>query len=149
MKNFIKRSKSLWIISLLLISSQAHAHCQIPCGIYDDEARIKMLAEHIQTIEKSMNEIKRLSSEAPINYNQLVRWISNKEEHAKKINEIVTDYFMAQRVKPVNQADKAAYEAYTAKLALLHEIMVEAMKAKQSVDLAHVAQLKKLLGQLK
>ncbi len=31
-------------------ASYAAAHCEIPCGIYDDEMRINMIAEHITTI---------------------------------------------------------------------------------------------------
>lgn len=43
------------ISGITLVS--AWAHCQIPCGIYDDAARFKALAEHITTIEKSITEI--------------------------------------------------------------------------------------------
>jgi nickel superoxide dismutase len=43
----------------LLLAASAAAHCEIPCGIYDDEARIGMLLEHVATIEKSMNQILR------------------------------------------------------------------------------------------
>ena len=76
------------------------AHCEIPCGIYGDETRIKLLNEHIATIEKSMNEILKLGKAKDINYNQLVRWINNKEDHANKFQKIVTQYFMTQRIKP-------------------------------------------------
>jgi nickel superoxide dismutase len=31
--------------------------CEIPCGIYDDEMRINMIAEHITTIEKSVKKL--------------------------------------------------------------------------------------------
>ncbi len=42
---------------IFLFSVQAFAHCEIPCGIYDDEMRIKIINEHIVTVEKSMNQI--------------------------------------------------------------------------------------------
>ncbi|MDY6953871.1 MAG: superoxide dismutase [Ni], partial [Thermodesulfobacteriota bacterium] len=41
----------------LFVVSYASAHCEIPCGIYDDQMRIDMIAEHITTIEKSMKQI--------------------------------------------------------------------------------------------
>ena len=50
--------KALIVLTALCVSlafaAPAFAHCEIPCGIYDDEMRLKMIAEHITTIEKSM-----------------------------------------------------------------------------------------------
>ena len=45
------------------------AHCEIPCGIYDDAMRVKMIREDLDTIEKSMNEILKLQGEQPLNWN--------------------------------------------------------------------------------
>lgn len=127
------------------LSGGALAHCQIPCGIYDDAARIASLEEHITTIEKSMREITKLATAAKPDHNQLVRWVRNKEDHAAKINEIVTGYFMAQRVKPADPADKEAYARYTQQVVLLHQVLVNAMQAKQTVDLACTARLRGLV----
>jgi nickel superoxide dismutase len=72
--------------------------------------------------------------------------VNNKDEHAKKIQEIVYQYFMTQRIKPVS-ADKAEdYEKYTKQLALLHQMLVHAMKSKQTTDFAHVEKLRELLS---
>jgi len=128
----------LLCMGLVFAASQAAAHCEIPCGIYDDEMRIRMISEHITTIEKSMNEIKKLEKENPLNYNQLIRWVVNKEEHADKLQEIVTQYFMTQRIK-------TDAEEYVKKLELLHKMLVQAMKCKQTIDLEHVETLRKLL----
>ncbi|MFH1965988.1 MAG: superoxide dismutase [Ni] [Acidobacteriota bacterium] len=83
----------------IIFNSTAAAHCEIPCGIYDDEARVAMLLEHTTTIEKSMREVKALENADPGNANQLIRWVMNKEHHANELQEIVTQYFMTQRVK--------------------------------------------------
>ena len=57
------------------------AHCQIPCGIYSDAAQIIQIKEDLQTIEKSISMIKKLSGEYdPQSLNQLSRWISTKED---------------------------------------------------------------------
>ncbi len=125
------------------------AHCEIPCGIYDDEARISMIAEHARTIEKSMNQIIELSKEKPLNYNQMVRWVQNKEDHANQLQEIVSQYFMTQRIKPVGESDKEGHSAYMKKLRLLHEMLVYAMKAKQTTDLGNVEKLRSLLSEFK
>jgi nickel superoxide dismutase len=123
---------------ILFTAALAAAHCEIPCGIYDDQARVKMIAEHITTIEKSMKEILKLQGEKSINYNQLVRWVMNKEDHANEIQEIVTQYFMTQRIK-------SDTKDYSRKLTLLHQMLVNAMKCKQTTDLSHVMTLRSLL----
>ena len=48
---------SIILFSLLLFAGTAASHCEIPCGIYDDQMRITLLNEHIATIEKSMDKI--------------------------------------------------------------------------------------------
>ena len=126
-------------------STGLHAHCQIPCGIYDDGARFTLVLEHVTTIEKSMNQINKLSKENPVNYNQLVRWITNKDEHAGKIQEIVDAYFLTQRIKPADPKNSEAYNDYTGKLALLHQLLFYAMECKQTTDPAHVEKLRILL----
>jgi len=126
-------------------AAPALAHCEIPCGIYDDELRITLLKEHIATIEKSMDQISALSVEAEKNYNQLVRWISNKEDHAGKFMEIVTQYFMTQRIKPADPADTSGYRVYQDQLGLLHQMLVSAMNCKQTTDRIHTARLRELV----
>jgi nickel superoxide dismutase len=121
------------------------AHCQVPCGIYDDQMRIKMIAEHITTIEKAMNQIMELSKEKTPNYNQIVRWVYNKEKHAEELSDIVTYYFMTQRLKPVPKADTKEYTNYREQLELLHHLLVYTMKAKQSTDLKVIEELRALL----
>jgi nickel superoxide dismutase len=115
------------LLAILLFTASAGAHCELPCGIYDDEARLDEMAEDIVTIEKSVMEIKELQQEKEINYNQLVRWIDNKEAHANALQETVSQYFLTQRIK----FDDAKYNE---KLAALHQMLVYAMKCKQTVD---------------
>ena len=130
-----------------IIASIAYSHCQIPCGIYDDEGRFDAISEHITTIEKSMKEIERLSAEAKPNMNQIVRWVNNKELHADELSEIVTYYFMAQRVKLPVDSDAKAYDDYIKKLTRLHRMLVYAMKAKQTTDMVNVQELRSLLDE--
>ena len=137
------------IASAAIFASLAYSHCQIPCGIYDDPARFDEIAEHITTIEKSMNQIVELSVEPSKNANQLIRWVMNKEEHADEISHVVTFYFMAQRIKLPAEGDTKAYNEYVKKLTLLHEMLVYSMKTKQTTDLAHVEKLRSLLEQFR
>lgn len=125
------------LLPLILFISNTGAHCEIPCGIYDDQLRAKLIGEHAGTIEKSMKQIMKLSKDSA-NFNQLVRWVSNKESHATKIQHIVSQYFMTQRIKPDQ-------EKYTEKLTVLHQMLLAAMKCKQTTDVSHVNDLRMLL----
>ena len=135
------------VATVAVLASIAYSHCQMPCGIYDDEARFGAIAENITTIEKAMKEIERLSAEAKPNMNQIVRWVNTKEAHADELSETVTYYFMAQRVKLPEKGDAKAYSDYVKKLTLLHPMLIYAMKAKQTTDLANVQELRSLLDE--
>ncbi len=141
-----------WLVTVvalalaLLCSYGAFAHCEIPCGIYDDGARFAEIDEHISTIEKSMGAIRELSGADPVDYNQLARWVANKETHANEIQHIASQYFLTQRVKPLGDATPAEREAYVRKLTLLHEMIVTAMKTKQTTNPAVVTKLRMLLS---
>lgn len=141
---FVPLVAVLWLIAGTV---SLQAHCQVPCGIYDDPMRVQMIAEHITTIEKAMKQIKALSSDKVPNYNQIVRWVVNKEKHAEELSDIVTYYFMAQRLKPADQGE--ARKKYLHQLELLHRMLVHAMKAKQTVDLKEVEELRGLLKKFK
>ncbi len=123
--------------SIFFIVGNAAAHCEIPCGIYDDEARITMLLEHTATIEKSMIQIIELDKEEH-HSNQLIRWVMNKENHADALQEIVTQYFMTQRISP-------DAKDYGKKLGVLHQMLIYGMKCKQTTDLSHVEKLRMLI----
>jgi nickel superoxide dismutase len=132
------------IILGLLTSAVAWGHCEIPCGIYDDEARFAELEEHITTIEKAMTQITELSAAADKNYNQLVRWVTNKEDHAEQFQHIVWQYFLTQRIKPVAPDAGEAYDHYVAQTTNFHQMLVYAMKCKQTTDQANVVKLREL-----
>ena len=115
--------------SLFIVYSLS-AHCQIPCGIFSDELKFRELEEHVVTIEKSAGLIRSLSAKENLSardYQQLIRWTTNKESHAQKIIDETANYFLAQRIK--TDADH-----YAEKIMQLHHIIVDAMKTKQSVE---------------
>lgn len=130
---------------LLTGAAGAHGHCEIPCGIYGDDLRFAALDEDIRTIEKSMRQIAELSADPGANANQIARWVTNKEVHADRIRETVSQYFLAQRIKLPDESDSAAVEAYRDQLARLHKLIVHAMKSKQTTDLSHPATLRETL----
>ena len=127
---------SYTLVSLFLLAmsyTPASAHCEIPCGIYEDSLRVEMIKEDVQTIEKSMSKIIEISKQDNPNYNQLVRWINNKDKHAEKIQMIVWQYFLTQRIK-LKDRNKQETQKYLQELELLHQMSVFAMKCKQTTD---------------
>ena len=115
----------------LFFASSLSAHCQVPCGIFSDELKFSELKEHVLTIEKSARLIRELSAKEDLtanDYQQLVRWTTNKETHAQKIIDETANYFLAQRIK-------ADASHYAEKIEVLHQIIVYAMKTKQSAGM--------------
>ena len=91
--------------SLVIKCDQNSAHCQVPCGIYDDPARFQGLLEDTKTIDKAIKSIADLSGKQDAeSLNQLTRWINTKEDHASHIIKVVSEYFLTQKVKPVAAA---------------------------------------------
>ena len=108
--------------------SVADAHCEVPCGIYGDQMRFEMMLEDTATVRKAMDQINALNSaDDALSKNQLVRWVTTKEAHADKIQHVIAQYFMTQRIK-------ATSEKYVDQLTKAHAVMVTAMKCKQTVD---------------
>jgi len=132
----------IFLVMIVLFKPAVFSHCEIPCGIYNDEMRFTMIEEHIKTIEKAMKEIEHLSGHQAPNFNQIVRWVTNKEKHAEEIQHIISQYFLTQRVKLVEKEDDKAHAIRTKHLSLCHEILVFAMKTKQTTDLSNVEKLK-------
>ena len=132
----------IFLVMIALLKPAVFSHCEIPCGIYNDEMRFTIIEEHIKTIEKAMKEVEHLSGHQPLNFNQIVRWVTNKEKHAEEIQHIMSQYFLTQRVKPVEKEDDKAHKIYLEHLSLCHEILVYGMKTKQTTDLSNVDKLK-------
>jgi len=138
-----------WIMALMLLigtAGQLAAHCQVPCGIFDDPTRVKLMYEDIATIGRCIEQINVLSAAPEKNYNQLVRWITTKDEHSEKLQELITNYFLAQRIKP-RQPQEPGYDKYIYQLTLLHQLQIKAVKAKQSSSPELVKEMKVLLKQ--
>jgi len=122
---------NFFVISIILTNFLS-AHCQIPCGIYDDALRIVQIKENFRTIEKAMNKIIFLSAEnTPKSSQQLIRWVNTKEEHATKTQILLSEYFLTQRISEKN-------DEYFKQLAGIHKLIVNSMKCKQTVNLSFI-----------
>ncbi len=131
-------------VAVVIVTSPRPAltHCQMPCGIYDDTARVQALREDVATIEKAVTSITELAGKTDAqSINQATRWINAKEDHASAIITTIAEYFLTQRVKPVVPGEKSR-DSCLKSLSDHHAVMVVAMKVKQNVDPKLVASLK-------
>ena len=141
LKNCLLSVSVVWGV-LFAFSVTAYAHCQIPCGIYDDHARVEQMLEDSATILKASRLIVQLSGKTDAqSQNQLVRWVMNKEKHAQNVISTISDYFLTQRVK-TSQKD------YVERLKKHHAVIIAAMKAKQNADEKVVLALQKCIEDL-
>merc|ERR1712203_127964 len=87
-----------------------------------------------------MIQINELSANMnALNINQMTRWVNTKEEHAGKIIKLVGEYCLCQRVKPAGDP-KSPFKGekdYIAALQAHHQVMLCAVKCKQTVDPAN------------
>ncbi|MCK6508764.1 superoxide dismutase, Ni [Myxococcota bacterium] len=144
----IKRWSVIWflVLGMTTVGSQkVDAHCQVPCGIYDDHARVHALYEDSQTITKAIKNILALSDKTDAqSKNQLVRWVMTKEAHASNIIKVIAEYFLTQKIAPVPAGHKD-HSAYLAKLARHHAVMRAAMFTKQQASLSAAEGLHKAI----
>lgn len=125
--------------AVLVVPQVASAHCQVPCGIFDDHARVHAMLEDAVTIAKACKLMGELEGKSDAqSKQQFIRWTNEKEAHAQKIIKTTADYFLAQRVK-------TSMDDYNDRLLAHHAVMVAAMKAKQNADLKYAEALSKAI----
>lgn len=118
----------VYFLILGFTGASLFGHCQVPCGIYDDASRVQQMLEDVSTISKAIDEIHVLNDKNDVQSNQqLIRWVNNKEIHADKIIDTISNYFLTQRVKP-------SAEDYLQRLSDHHSVILLSMKAKQKAD---------------
>jgi len=125
------------LMSLAFALPQAgYAHCQVPCGIYDDHARLQAMLEDAATVEKAATSMAELAGASDAqSQNQMVRWVLNKEKHADNVIQTISDYFLTQRVTP-------SQEDYAERLQRHHAVILAAMRAKQNAAKSFAVELR-------
>lgn len=116
----------------------AHAHCDVPCGIYDPKpmqiasATVLIMVQKINSLEKTGED-----KEAKLNYkNSMMRMIWTKEEHARKCKEelliLWTDYFKVEHLEKFPDLHDIFWKA--AKLCSRNKQEISEPLAKELVD---------------
>ncbi|MFL2847943.1 MAG: superoxide dismutase [Ni] [Coraliomargaritaceae bacterium] len=133
---------SIYFLTLGFVGPLLFGHCQVPCGIYDDANRVHQMLEDVSTITKAIHQIHELNDKSDVqSKQQLVRWVYNKEIHADKVIDTISNYFLTQRVKP-DSVD------YLTRLSDHHKVIILSMKAKQKADASTAEDLKQAVEAL-
>ena len=113
-----------------------HAHCDIPCGIYDPHGA-QLAARTVSRMVELMND--NLGDDVQ-QRNKLVRCVRVKEEHAeivkREVQVIWSDYFKPEHLEKYPQLHDLTWR-----------ILKQAGKCKQSVDAAAAAELEAMVKQ--
>lgn len=129
--------KILRLFDILFPPSLAHAHCDVPCGIYDPKPA-QIAAE---TVVKMVEKIEALPEANPSisDRNLFVRAVWTKEEHARKCKEelliLWTDFFKEEHLKMFPKLHETFWKA--AKLCSVNKQevnMKSALELQKSVD---------------
>ena len=68
------------------VASALPAHCEVPCGIYDDHAEVEGMRLDAMTMRKASAQITALSGKVDASsLNTIARWAMVKEEHGRKL----------------------------------------------------------------
>jgi nickel superoxide dismutase len=110
----------------------AHAHCDIPCGIYDPTPA-KIAADTVAKMVEKIGQLPANATDVPTR-NSLVRMVTVKEQHAelckKELQVLWSDYFKPEHLE---------------KYPKLHDMFWKALKLasknKQNVDAQAAADL--------
>ena len=133
-------STAFGVLNRIMPTEVGHAHCDIPCGIYDP-IQAKIAA---QTVQKMVMRIEALekpgagdSKEKWATYeNALSRYIQVKEEHAqickKELLILWSDYFKPEHLEKYSDLHDTYWKA--AKLCSTNKQAVDAGAAKGLVD---------------
>ena len=87
---------------LLRPTTVAHAHCDIPCGIYDPTPA-KIAADTVAKMVEKIGQLPELSKRTENDRGNLIRMVTVKEQHAelckKELQVLWSDYFKPEHVQ--------------------------------------------------
>ena len=119
------------IVSLIKPRVDAHAHCDVPCGIYDPKDA-QLAAE---TVEKMMTLMDGIDAGSKETRNSFIRYVAAKEVHAEKVKHEVRiiwgDYFKPEHLDKFPDLHTKVWQ-----------IMKTASACRQGVDVADAANLR-------
>jgi nickel superoxide dismutase len=124
------------LLFTLTASLDIEAHCQMPCGIYHDDLVFDQIDQYVETIYKGISVLTQLKSDTIAEQNELVRWVMTKDRMSDETANILTEYFLQQKIKP-DETDTVK------RLVSAHRLLFLLVRIKQTVDIKMIQQFEK------
>ena len=121
------------IVVALAFYSQLTAHCQMPCGIYHDDMVYDQIDQFVETVYKGISVMNGNKFSSTKDRNEYIRWVIQKENCCNDAAELISSYFLQQKIKP-NEDDTVK------RLVSAHKLLFMLVAIKQNSDLEFVKQ---------
>ncbi len=128
MRRFIFTATACFLLS----GASLFAHCQMPCGIYHDDMVYDQIDQYVETMVKGVAKIKDNKFSTPAERNEGVRWIMTKDRISDDTAQLITGYFLQQKIKPGEPDSIKRIES-------AHKMLFLIVGIKQSVDFKSVS----------
>lgn len=115
------------LLMLCFNVTDLNAHCQMPCGIYHDDIVYDQVDQYVETMYKGMTMLNDSKFDTVHSKNEFIRWVINKEKSSDEVAQLLTSYFLQQKIKPDEEdTDK--------RLKMTHRLLVMLVLIKQNTD---------------
>ncbi len=142
MKLNIKKMAVFCVILSSFFKLDLSAHCQMPCGIYHDEMVYDQIDQYAETMYKGITVMNGNKLDSVHDFNDLTRWILEKEKESNTTAELISSYFLQQKIKPD--------EPETVKrLVAAHKLLFLIVAIKQNNEVKFVEQFAKQWDEFK
>lgn len=129
----MKRIALLAASMMLLAQSNLSAHCQMPCGIYHDDMVYDQIDQYVETVYKGITVLNESKFTTPKERNEFVRWVNEKETSSNEAANLITVYFLQQKIKP-------GEDDTVKRITSAHKLLFLLVAIKQNSDLEYVKQ---------
>jgi len=122
-----------FLMFTLLLQTELNAHCQMPCGIYHDDMVYDQIDQFVETVYKGISVMNDSKFSTVKEKNEFVRWVVQKENSCNEAADLITVYFLQQKIKP-DESDTIK------RLTSAHKLLFLLVAIKQNSDLEFVKQ---------
>ncbi|PJD97590.1 MAG: hypothetical protein CK425_02885 [Parachlamydia sp.] len=130
------------IIAWMSWNGQLYSHCQMPCGVYHDNMVYDQIDQYVETMVKGMTVLSDNKFTSLHDKNEFVRWIITKENESNKTAELITTYFLQQKIKPDE-------EDTVKKVVMAHRLLFDIVGIKQNIDIKMVKNFQEVWDKFK
>ena len=142
--------KKLWMFKAAILTSfllganplTLTAHCQMPCGIYQDAMIYDLIDQYAETMVKAVTVMNQSKFETVRERNEFMRWVMEKEKESNDTSQLITTFFMQQKIKPGEPDTQKRIEA-------AHKLLCLIVAIKQNADVKIVESFTEEWGKFK